>query len=112
MKKYSPLCIGHDAALGEVAQPVTGALRVGTVAPAAAFKQRHSFFNRVKPAHAQVPAVQPVYPCARIPLVRDQGDTDLRDGNRQRVVDETCAITCLDTAIEKQPAMNTFPFAP
>src|SRR5260370_42051733 len=92
VEEYCSLCIGHDAALGKIAELITSTLRVGTVTPAAAFKQRHCFFNRVKPAYPQIAAVQAVGPCPLVSLVRKQGEPDLRDGNPQPVMDEDGAI--------------------
>src|SRR5260370_27767258 len=89
VEEYCSLCIGHDAALGKIAELITSTLRVGTVTPAAAFKQRHCFFNRVKPAYPQIAAVQSVGPTPLVALGKNHGDAGLRGGERRRHMTHT-----------------------
>src|SRR5260370_29103722 len=101
VQENGALRIFHDAAPCEVAQLVTRALRCRAIAPAASFEQRHRFFNRVKPGDSQIAPVQPVYPGALISLLGDQRHPDLRNGTRQRVMHEACAIARLYSASDE-----------
>src|SRR5216684_5335466 len=108
LQENSTLRVGHNAALGKVAEFITSALGIGAIAFTASFEQCHGFFNGIDAAYPQITTIETVYPCSLIALIRNQCNTYLRDGNRQRIMHQAGAITCFNTTVKEQSPVNTF----
>jgi len=106
MEEHGPFRVGHDAASGEVAKPITRAAGVKPCPPLAMLKHFQGFFKGIKAANSEVSPVEPVHPRALIALVGNEAHTNLGDGDRQGIVDNTRPVASLDDAIEKDATMD------